>query len=82
MMLPKLEKAFKARLDQEIQSVAGSYKDQSNFFDDQDKSLDQRIDKLNQLLSAKIKSSADQKKENAKDKLKGSAADKLKSLKF
>ena len=78
----KLKKAFKARLDQEIQSVAGSYKDQSNFFDDQDKSLDQRIDKLNQLLSAKIKSSADQKKENAKDKLKGSAADKLKSLKF
>jgi len=78
----KFESEFKARLNQEIKSVAGPYKEQLAFLTDQGKSMDQRIDKLNQLLKAKIKSTADQKKQDTKNMLKDSATDKLKALKF
>lgn len=77
-----LEKKFKARLNKEIETAAGQYKDQLAFLTDKGKTLDQRIDALNKMLTTEIKSAAETKKQEARDKLKDSAKEKLKGLKF
>jgi len=73
-----LETKFKDRLNKEVASAGGQYTDQLAFMTDKEKTLDQRIEQLNQMLSAKIKSAAETKKQESKDKVK----DKLKGLKF
>jgi len=78
----EFEKKFKTRLNKEIESAAGPYKDQLAFLTDQGTSLDQRIEKLNQLLKTEIGSTAAKKKQETKGKLKDSATGKLKGLKF
>ena len=74
----ELEKKFNARLNDKIADIAGPYKDQLAFLTDKQNTLDQRINKLNELLKAKLKSATDSKKQEATDKLKG----KIKGLKF
>ncbi|MBW2436060.1 MAG: TIGR03545 family protein [Deltaproteobacteria bacterium] len=74
----ELETKFKARLNDEIASMAGPYKDQLAFLTDKESSLDQRVNNLDEMLKAELKSAVDTKKQEAEDKLK----DKLKGLKF
>jgi len=74
----ELETKFKARLNDEVASIAGPYKDQLAFLTDKESSLDQRINNLDKMLKAELKSAADTKKQEAEDKLK----EKLKGLKF
>jgi uncharacterized protein (TIGR03545 family) len=74
----ELETKFKARLNDEVASMAGPYKDQLAFLTDKEGSLDQRINNLDKMLKAELKSAADTKKQEAEDKLK----EKLKGLKF
>ena len=74
----ELEAKFKARLNDEIASMSGPYKDQLAFLTDKEGSLDQRVNDLDTMLKADLKSAADTKKQEAEDKLK----DKLKGLKF
>ncbi|WP_455209564.1 TIGR03545 family protein [Kaarinaea lacus] len=74
----ELETKFKARLNDEIATMAGPYKDQLAFLTDKESSLDQRINNLDKMLKAELKSAVDTKKQEAEDKLK----DKLKGLKF
>ncbi|WP_455220617.1 TIGR03545 family protein [Kaarinaea lacus] len=74
----ELETKFKARLNDEIASMAGPYKDQLVFLTDKESSLDQRISNLDKMLKAELKSAVDTKKQEAEDQLK----DKLKELKF
>lgn len=74
----ELEKKFKARLNEEVASMAGPHKDQLAFLTDKENSLDQRINNLDKMLKAELKSAVDTKKQETKDKLK----DKLKGLKF
>ena len=73
-----LEKQFKARLNDKITNVAGPYKDQLAFLTDNQNTLDQRINKLDEMLKAKLKSAIDTKKQEATEILK----DKIKGLKF
>ena len=73
-----LEKQFKARLNDKITNVAGPYKDQLAFLTDKQNTLDQRINKLDEMLKAKLKSAIDTKKQEATEILK----DKIKGLKF
>jgi len=67
----ELEDKFKARLNEKIASMAGPRKDQLAFLTDKESSLDQRINNLEKMLKAELKSAADTKKQEVKDKLKG-----------
>ena len=74
----ELETKLKARLNDKVTSLAGAQNEQLAFLTDKEKSLDQRINKLEEMLKAEVKSAVDTKKQESKDKLK----DKLKGLKF
>lgn len=74
----ELENKFKTRLNDKIGAMAGPHKEQLAFLTDKESTLDQRINKLEKMLKAKLKSATDTKKQEAKDKIK----DKLKGLKF
>ena len=74
----ELEKKFNTRLNDKIADTAGPYKDQLAFLTDKQNTLDQRLNKLNEMLKAKLKSATDSKKQEATEKLKG----KIKNLKF
>ena len=74
----ELETKFKARLNDEVASMAGPYKDQLAFLTDKESTMDQRINNLDEMLKAELKSAVDTKKQETEDKLK----DKLKGLKF
>jgi uncharacterized protein (TIGR03545 family) len=71
-----LEKKFKARLNDEVASMAGPHKEAVAFLTDKETSLDQRINNLDEMLKAELKSAVDTKKQETRDKLK----DKLKGL--
>lgn len=74
----ELEEKFKTRLNDKIAAMAGPHKDQLSFLTDKEKTMDQRIDKLEKMLKTKLKSAKENKKQEIKDKLK----DKLKGFKF
>ncbi|MGD8639528.1 MAG: TIGR03545 family protein [Gammaproteobacteria bacterium] len=74
----ELESKFKARLNDEVSSLAGPHKDQLAFLTNKETALDQRINNLDEMLKAELKSAVDTKKQETKDKLK----DKLKGLQF
>ena len=74
----ELETKFKTRLNDEIASMAGPYKDQLAFLTDKEGSIDQRVSNLDKLLKAELQSAVDSKKQEAEDKLK----EKLKGIKF
>lgn len=74
----QLEQKFKDRLNEEVKKVAGPHQEQLTFLTKTEGTLDQRINQLDEMLKAKLKSAADTKKQEAKDKMK----DQLKGLKF
>jgi uncharacterized protein (TIGR03545 family) len=74
----ELEQKLKARLNQEVEKTAGPYKEQLAYLDKTEGTVEERINQLDEMLKAEMKSAVDSKKEEAKDKLK----DQLKGLKF
>jgi uncharacterized protein (TIGR03545 family) len=74
----ELEQKLKARLNAEVEKTAGPYKDQLAYLTDTEGTVEQRIDQLDEMLKAELKSAVDSKKQEATDKLK----DQLKGLKF
>lgn len=74
----EFEQKLKARLEQEVQQSAGPYKEQVAALTQTEGSLEQRINKLEEMLKAETQSAVDSTKQEAEQKLK----DKLKGLKF
>jgi uncharacterized protein (TIGR03545 family) len=74
----ELEQKFKTRLNAELGKAAGPHQDQLAFLTETEGTVEQRINQLDEMLKAELKSAVDTKKQEAKDKVK----DKLKGLKF
>jgi len=74
----ELQQKFVARLNSETEKAAGPYKDQVAFLTKSEETADQRINQLDEMLKAQLKSATEQQKQQATDKLK----DKMKGLKF
>lgn len=74
----ELEQKVKSRLNTEIETTAGPYKDHLAFLNNSQDSVDERINQLDEMLKAKLKSAVESQKQKATDQLKG----KLKGLKF
>lgn len=74
----ELEQKLKTRLNEEVAKAAGPHQDQLAFLTKTEGTVEQRINQLDEMLKAELKSAVDTKKQEAKDKLK----DQLKGLKF
>jgi uncharacterized protein (TIGR03545 family) len=74
----ELEQKLKTRLNAEVEKAAGPYKDQLVYLNNTEVTVEQRINQLDEMLKAELKSAVDSKKQEASDKLK----DQLKGLKF
>jgi hypothetical protein len=61
-----------------VEKAAGPYKDQLVYLNNTEVTVEQRINQLDEMLKAELKSAVDSKKQEASDKLK----DQLKGLKF
>jgi len=74
----ELEQKFKARLNEEAAKAAGPHQEQLAFLTKTEGTVEQRINQLDEMLKAELKSAADTKKREVTDKVK----DQLKGLKF
>lgn len=74
----ELEQKVKVRLNTEVEKAAGPHQDQLAFITRTEGSVEQRINQLDEMLKAELKSAVDNKKQEAKDKIKGQ----LKGLKL
>jgi uncharacterized protein (TIGR03545 family) len=74
----ELEQKLKVRLNAEVEKAAGPQQDQLAFLTKTEGTVEQRINQLDEMLKAELKSAVDTQKQEAKDKIK----DQLKGLKF
>ncbi len=72
-----LEAKFSARLNQQIEQRGGRYSEQFKQLDLQQGSLEQSLEKLEQMLASEIKNGLDEKKDEVKEKLKDKLRDKF-----
>ena len=74
----ELEQKLAARLNAQIDSIAGPYNERIKMLTQSEGSLDQRLAKLEEMAKTELKSVTDAKRDEAKDALK----EKLKGIKF
>ena len=78
----ELEDKLRARLDSEIASVAGPYKEQLALLTQSEGSLDQRVKQLEKMLKTELQSAVDTQKEKAQQRLEDKLKGGLKGLGF